>query len=89
LLINHAKLIKDVIILIILLCRGLVMGFEYLDLIETVDRLHELCEELNIKDVIKGNAKQIEIVAEIKERIESMEIERISAIDLGIIPYEA
>jgi hypothetical protein len=65
------------------------MEFEYLDLIETVDRLHELCEKLNIKQVIKGDAKQIEIVVEIKERIESMEIERISAIDLGIIPYEA
>ena len=65
------------------------MEFEYLDLIETVDRLHELCEKLSIKDVIKGNAKQIEIVVEIKERIEAMEIERISAIDLGIIPYEA
>ena len=65
------------------------MGFEYLDLIETVDRLHELCEKLSIKDVIKGNAKQIEIVVEIKERIDAMEIERISAVDLGIIPYEA
>ena len=65
------------------------MEFEYLDLIETVDRLHELCEKLNIKQVIKGNAKQIEIVVEIKERIEAMEIERISAVDLGIIPYEA
>ena len=65
------------------------MEFEYLDLIETVDRLHELCEKLSIKDVIKGNATQIEIVVEIKERIEAMEIERISAIDLGIIPYEA
>ena len=65
------------------------MGFEYLDLIETVDRLHELCEKLSIKDVIKGNATQIEIVVEIKERIEAMEIERISAVDLGIIPYEA
>ena len=65
------------------------MEFEYLDLIETVDRLHELCEKLSIKDVIKGNAKQIEIVSEIKERIEAMEIERISAVDLGIIPYEA
>ena len=65
------------------------MEFEYLDLIETVDRLHELCEKLSIKDVIKGNAKQIEIVVEIKERIEAMEIERISAVDLVIIPYEA
>jgi hypothetical protein len=65
------------------------MEFEYLDLIETVDRLHELCEKLSIKDVIKGNATQIEIVVEIKERIEAMEIERISAVDLGIIPYEA
>jgi len=65
------------------------MGFEYLDLVDTVDRLHELCEKLSIKDVIKGDARQIEIVAEIKERIESMEIERVSAVDLGIIPYEA
>ena len=65
------------------------MGFEHLDLFDTVDRLHELCEKLSIKDVIKGNAKQIEIVVEIKERIEAMEIERISAVDLGIIPYEA
>ena len=65
------------------------MGFEYLDLIDTVDRLHELCEKLSIKDVIKGNAKQIEIIVEIKERIDAMEVERISAVDLGIIPYEA
>ena len=65
------------------------MEFEYLDLIETVDRLHELCEKLSIKDVIKGNATQIEIISEIKERIDTMEIERISAMDLGIIPYEA
>jgi hypothetical protein len=65
------------------------MGFEYLDLIDTVDRLHELCEKLSIKDVIKGDAIQIEIIVEIKERIDAMEIERISAVDLGIIPYEA
>ena len=65
------------------------MGFEYLDLVDTVDRLHELCEKLSIKKVIKGDAKQIELVVEIKERIESMEIERVSAVDLGIIPYEA
>jgi len=65
------------------------MGFEYLDLIDTVDRLHELCEKLSIKDVIKGDARQIEIIVEIKERIDAMEIERISAVDLGIIPYEA
>ena len=65
------------------------MDFEYLDLVDTVDRLHELCEKLNIKKVIKGDAKQIEIVVEIKERIEAMEIERVSAVDLGIIPYEA
>jgi len=65
------------------------MGFEYLDLIDTVDRLHELCEKLSIKDVIKGDAKQIEIIVEIKERIDAMEVERISAVDLGIIPYEA
>ena len=65
------------------------MGFEYLDLIDTVDRLHELCEKLSIKDVIKGDARQIEIIVEIKERIDAMEVERISAVDLGIIPYEA
>ena len=65
------------------------MEFEYLDLIETVDRLHELCEKLSIKDVIKGDARQIEIIVEIKERIDAMEVERISAVDLGIIPYEA
>ena len=33
--------------------------------------------------------KSKKIVVEIKERIEAMEIERISAVDLGIIPYEA
>tara|TARA_R110000751_G_scaffold147507_1_gene252131 strand:+ start:117 stop:314 length:198 start_codon:yes stop_codon:yes gene_type:complete len=65
------------------------MEFEYLDLIETVDRLHELCEELNIKGVVNGDASQIKIISEIKERIDTMEIERISAMDLGIIPYEA
>ena len=82
-------MIKDVIILIILLHWGLIMEFEYLDLVETVDRLHELCEELDIKDVVKGDGEQIKIIVEIKERIESMEIERVSAVDLGIIPYEA
>ncbi len=65
------------------------MGFEYLDLVDTVDRLRELCEKLNIKQVIKGDSKQIEIIVEIKERIESMEIERVSAVDLGILTYEA
>tara|TARA_R110000823_G_scaffold148003_2_gene278604 strand:+ start:195 stop:392 length:198 start_codon:yes stop_codon:yes gene_type:complete len=65
------------------------MEFEYLDLIETVDRLHELCEKLSIKGVVNGDASQIKIISEIKERIDTMEIERISAMDLGIIPYEA
>jgi hypothetical protein len=65
------------------------MEHEYLDLIDTVDRLHELCKQLNIKRVIRGDPKQIEIISEIKKRINTMELERISAIDLGIIPYEA
>ena len=65
------------------------MEHEHLDLIDTVDRLHELGKQLNIKRVISGDPTQIEIISEIKKRINTMELERISAVDLGIIPYEA
>jgi hypothetical protein len=65
------------------------MEHEYLDLVDTMERLRKISKKLNISKIVGGDASQIEIISEIKERIDEIEIERISAIDLGIIPYEA
>ena len=65
------------------------MEDEYLDLVDTIERLRKISKKLNISKILGGDAAQIEIISEIKERIDEIEIERISAIDLGIIPYEA
>jgi len=65
------------------------MEHEYLDLVDTMERLRKISKKLNISKIVGGDDSQIEIISEIKERIDKIEIERISAIDLGIIPYEA
>jgi len=65
------------------------MEFEYIDLVDTVDRLKDLCGKLKLNDILEGSAKQIDIISEIKERIESIEIERIDSIDFNIPEYTA
>ena len=65
------------------------MELEYLDLVDTISRLREICKKLDISDILEGNAKQIEIVSEIKSRVENMEVERVEAVDLGMPHYKA
>ena len=65
------------------------MELEYLDLVDTISRLREICKKLDISDILEGNAKQIEIISEIKSRIENMEVERVEDVDLGIPYYKA
>lgn len=65
------------------------MEFEYLDLVDTISRLREICKKLDISAILDGNAKQIEIISEIKSRIENMEVERVEAVDLGMPHYKA
>ena len=65
------------------------MEFEHLDLVDTINRLREICEKLDISDILDGNAKQIEIISEIKSRIENMEVERVEDVDLGMPYYKA
>ena len=65
------------------------MELEYLDLVDTISRLREICKKLDISDILEGNAKQIEIISEIKSRVESMEVERVESVDLGMPHYRA
>jgi|TARA_Y100000310_G_C20142009_1_gene560693 hypothetical protein len=65
------------------------MELEYLDLVDTISRLREICKKLDISDILEGNAKQIEIISEIKSRVENMEVERVEAVDLGMPHYKA
>jgi hypothetical protein len=65
------------------------MELEYLDLVDTISRLREICKKLDISDILEGNAKQIEIISEIKSRVENMEVERVEAVDLGMPYYKA
>ena len=65
------------------------MEFEYLDLVDTISRLRKICKKLDISDILEGNAKQIEIISEIKSRVENMEVERVEAVDLGMPYYKA
>tara|TARA_R100000781_G_C4049386_1_gene116937 strand:+ start:291 stop:509 length:219 start_codon:yes stop_codon:yes gene_type:complete len=63
--------------------------FEYLDLVDTIDRLNKLCKKLNISSILDGHGEQIEIIMEIKNRIENLEVERVESSDFGNIKYEA
>ena len=65
------------------------MELEYLDLVDTISRLREICKKLDISDILEGNAKQIEIISEIKSRIVNMEVERVEDVDLGMPYYKA
>ena len=65
------------------------MEFEHLDLVDTISRLRKICIKLDISAILEGNAKQIEIISEIKSRIVNMEVERVEDVDLGMPYYKA
>ena len=65
------------------------MEFEHLDLVDTISRLREICKKLDISAILEGNAKQMDIISEIKMRVENMEVERVEAVDLGMPYYKA
>ena len=60
-----------------------------MDLVDSLKRLDYLCKKLNISSILKGNAKQIEIIAEIKARIIDLEVERVEPVDFDFKKYEA
>tara|TARA_R100001530_G_scaffold114888_1_gene81859 strand:- start:332 stop:529 length:198 start_codon:yes stop_codon:yes gene_type:complete len=65
------------------------MEDEYLDLVDTVDRLKFLCKKLNLSKIIDGDFGQINILAEMKERIEMIELERIDEPIVDKYKYQA
>ena len=68
------------------------MEFEYnelFDLVDTIDRLKELSDDINISSILRGDAKQIEIISEIKKRIDSIEIERVESVDFDSQRFQA
>jgi hypothetical protein len=68
------------------------MEFEYnelFDLVDTIDRLKELSDNINISSILRGDAKQIEIISEIKKRIDSIEIERVESVDFDSQRFQA
>ena len=65
------------------------MKLESLDLVDTIGRLREICRKLNISKIIDGNADQIEMIVEIKERVMSLEVERIDTGNVDLMEYRA
>jgi hypothetical protein len=68
------------------------MEFEYnelFDLVDTIDRLKELSDDINISSILRGDAKQIEIISEIKKRIDSIEVERVESVDFDAQRFQA
>ena len=65
------------------------MKIETLDLVDTLERLRHLCKKLSIGQILKCNPEQIEIISEIKERIQNLEVERVDPIDFINTKYEA
>ncbi len=65
------------------------MKIETLDLVDTLERLRHLCKKLSIGQILKCNPEQIEIISEIKERIQNLEVERVEPIDFINTKYEA
>ena len=80
---------QGVNISIMLLYRESVMEDEYLDLVDTVDRLKFLCKRLNLSKIVDGDFGQIDILAEMKERIEMIELERIDEPIVDKYKYQA
>ena len=65
------------------------MKIESLVLVDTLERLRHLCKKLSIGQILKCNPEQIEIISEIKERIQNLEVERVEPIDFINTKYEA
>ena len=65
------------------------MEIEHLDLVDTIERLRKISKKLNIAKILDGNAAQIEIISEIKSRLEKLIIERVNSVDLGISQYRS
>jgi len=68
------------------------MEFEYnelFDLVDTIDRLKELSNDISISSILRGDAKQIKIISEIKKRIDSIEIERVESVDFDAQRFQA
>ena len=65
------------------------MEIEHLDLVDTIERLRKISKKLNIAKILDGNAAQIEIISEIKLRLEKLIIERVNSVDLGISQYRS
>ena len=65
------------------------MEHEYTDVVDAVDRLKHLCRKLNVSKLIDGDMRQIDILAEMKERIETMELERIDVLPVDRFKYQA
>ena len=65
------------------------MENEYINVVDTVDRLKYLCDKLNLSKLIDGDYEQIDILSEIKERIESIELEKVSDIPENYYKYQA
>tara|TARA_R110002020_G_scaffold443902_1_gene655236 strand:- start:285 stop:482 length:198 start_codon:yes stop_codon:yes gene_type:complete len=65
------------------------MEDEYIDLVDTVDRLKSLCKRLNLSKIVDGDFGQIDILSEMKERIEMIELERIDEPLVDKYKYQA
>ena len=65
------------------------MEYEYLDLVDTVDRLKHLCKRLNLSKIVDGDFGQIDILSEMKERIEMIELERFDMPIVDKFKYQA
>jgi len=65
------------------------MEHEYTDVVDAVDRLKHLCRKLNVSKLIDGDMRQIDILAEMKERIEMIELERIDEPIVDKYKYQA
>ena len=65
------------------------MEFEYIDLVDTIERLKELCDKLDISSILDGHAEQIEMISEIIDRVKALEVQRVDSFDLAQNSYQA
>jgi hypothetical protein len=65
------------------------MQFEYIDLVDTIERLQKLCNNLEISSILDGDAEQIEMISEIIARIKTLEVQRVDSFDLAQNSYQA
>jgi hypothetical protein len=65
------------------------MQFEYIDLVDTIEKLQKLCNKLEISSILDGDAEQIEMISEIIARIKTLEVQRVDSFDLAQNSYQA